>query len=151
MENFITTQTKCGQIRGIHCDGYDKYLGIRYASAERFAYAELVEHWDDVYDATHYGNVCPQNRTFYEHLEIPERLFYHNEFRQGQTFHYDEDCLNLNIFSPAGDGPFPVLVFIHGGGFDSGANYDSAIDGAAMPDAALFLYRSTTVSASSVI
>ena len=32
MENFITTQTKCGQIRGIHCDGYDKYLGIRYAS-----------------------------------------------------------------------------------------------------------------------
>lgn len=131
MENFITTQTKCGQIRGIHCDGYDKYLGIRYASAERFAYAEPVEHWDDVYDATHYGNVCPQNRTFYEHLEIPERLFYHNEFRQGQTFHYDEDCLNLNIFSPAGDGPFPVLVFIHGGGFDSGANYDSAIDGAA--------------------
>lgn len=52
MENFITTQTKCGQIRGIHCDGYDKYLGIRYASAERFAYAEPVEHWDDVYDAT---------------------------------------------------------------------------------------------------
>lgn len=43
MENFITTQTKCGQIRGIHCDGYDKYLGIRYASAERFAYAEPVE------------------------------------------------------------------------------------------------------------
>ena len=48
MENFITTQTKCGQIRGIHCDGYDKYLGIRYASAERFAYAEPVEHWDDI-------------------------------------------------------------------------------------------------------
>ncbi len=43
MENFITTQTKCGQIRGIHCDGYDKYLGIRYASAERFAYAEPVD------------------------------------------------------------------------------------------------------------
>lgn len=131
MENFVTTQTHCGDIRGIHCDGYRKYLGVRYATAQRFTYATPVTKWDGIYDATHYGNVCPQNRTFYEHLEIPERLFYHNEFRQDQVFHYDEDCLNLNIFSPDGTGPFPVLVFIHGGGFDSGANYDSAIDGAA--------------------
>ena len=39
MENFVTTQTHCGDIRGIHCDGYRKYLGVRYATAQRFTYA----------------------------------------------------------------------------------------------------------------
>ncbi len=31
-----------------------------------------------------------------------------------------EDCLYLNVWAPMGDGPFPVLVWIHGGGNTGG-------------------------------
>ena len=129
MEN-ITFNTKCGAITGVDCGDYTKFLGVRYATAERFAYATPVTAWEGTYDATHHGDVCIQKRVWYAHLEIPERLFYHNEFRKGQDFNYSEDCLNLNIYTPKKAGCYPVVVFIHGGGFDSGSNYDSAIDGA---------------------
>ncbi|KAK2015854.1 carboxylesterase [Colletotrichum eremochloae] len=38
----------------------------------------------------------------------------------------DEDCLFLNVFAPASAENFPVVVWIHGGGYglDSAANYD---------------------------
>ena len=32
----------------------------------------------------------------------------------------DEDCLTLDIYSPALSGRYPVMVFIHGGGLVSG-------------------------------
>ena len=40
--------------------------------------------------------------------------------------HASEDCLYLNITVPAGPGPKPVMVFLHGGGLttDSGSNYN---------------------------
>lgn len=129
---YISFDTTCGAIRGIDCGNHVKFLGVRYATAERFSYAEKVTHWEGTYDATHHGDVCVQKRVWYAHLEVPERLFYHKEFREGQEFRYSEDCLNLNIFAPKEPGSYPVVVFIHGGGFDSGSNYDSAIDGTAL-------------------
>ena len=35
-----------------------------------------------------------------------------------------EDCLYLNIYAPEGKGPFPVFVWIHGGGFTGGSPND---------------------------
>src|SRR5919201_5057402 len=41
-----------------------------------------------------------------------------------------EDCLTLNVFRPFGvDGPLPVMMFIHGGGFVTGTANDPLFDG----------------------
>jgi len=40
-----------------------------------------------------------------------------------------EDCLYLNVWAPEGKGPFPVFVWIHGGGFTGGRSFDPACDG----------------------
>ena len=41
-----------------------------------------------------------------------------------------EECLNLNVWTPAIDGPLqPVLVWIHGGGLTNGSGAVSTYDG----------------------
>ncbi len=127
----VLLQTGYGLLRGNKREHCNEFLGIRYARAGRFEYAVPVDHAEneDEYDATRFGGVCPQLRTYYEHLEIPERKFYHREFRNGISYRYDEDCLNLNIYAPEEATKAPVIIFIHGGGFDSGTTKDSCIDG----------------------
>lgn len=122
---------KCGQFTGNKREFCEEYLGIRYATAERFEYP--IPFWsDEEQDARKYGASCTQSRIWYEHLEIPERAFYHREFRKGQVYQYDEDCFFLNVFKPFEKGNYPVLVYIHGGGFNSGSSEEWAYDGEAI-------------------
>ncbi len=130
----ITIETKLGKVRGIHTKVCNKYLALKYATASRFRYCVSVDAYDGIYDATHYGHSCVQTRTYFEHLENSERLFYHNEFREGITFNYSEDCLNLNIYTPSSGAKHPVIIYIHGGGFNSGANSESAFDGSRLAE-----------------
>lgn len=52
----------------------------------------------------------------------------------------NEDCLTLNVFRPFGvDGPLPVVVFIHGGGFVAGTASDALFDGAKLAQAGLIV------------
>lgn len=44
----------------------------------------------------------------------------------------DFDCLNLNVWCPHGEGPWPVMVWIPGGGFMRGGASDELYDGSAM-------------------
>ena len=64
-------------------------------------------------------------------LDVPEKAFYYNEFRKGERYTYSEDCLFLNVFTPAdakaGD-RLPVLVYIHGGGFTGGCGHEKHFD-----------------------
>ena len=135
-EQKYLRETPCGTICGTDCQwpGVAAYKGIRYATAERWAYPEAVTHWDGVYDATAYGACCYQPRSFYNEAEMPEKAFYYKEFRLGET--YSEDCLFLNIWTPADAGPeskLPVIFYIHGGGFNGGCGHEKHFDGPEWP------------------
>ena len=130
----ILLNTACGTLRGLEDARCRRFMGVPFASAERFAYAAPVDRWDGVFDATAPGPACPQNRAWHEHLEHPVRRFYHKEFREGQTFTYGEDCLNLNIYAPKDAENAPVILFFYGGGFDSGINWESPFDGSALAE-----------------
>ncbi len=132
MEKLISTP--CGEIIGRECasDGTIAFGGIRYATAQRWAYPEIVTCWQGIYDATEYGNCSYQPRAFYNEEENPGKIFYYNEFRKGETYNYDEDCLFLNISTPKDateNSRLPVIVYIHGGGFTGGCGHEKHFDG----------------------
>ena len=136
MEKIITTP--CGEIKGCGCslDGVVAYKGIRYATAGRWEYPKLVESWDNVYDATKYGNCSYQPRAFYNEEDNLKKIFYYNEFRKGENYTYSEDCLFLNIWTPEDatpDSRLPVLVYIHGGGFTGGCGHEKHFDDPVWP------------------
>ncbi len=129
-------KTPCGEIRGTECriPGITAYKGIRYATAERWKYPEVVSHWDGIYDATSYGSCCYQLRTFHPEDQNPGKTFYYNEFRKGETYTYSEDCLFLNIWTPHEAKNLPVLVYIHGGAFTGGCGHEKHFDGPVWPE-----------------
>ena len=136
MPNSI--MTTCGEIRGTTCqwDGVVAYKGIRYATAGRWEYPQMVTHWDGVYEANQYGNCSYQPRAFYNEEEVIEKVFYYNEFRKGETYTYDDDCLFLNIWTPEGSGEesnLPVIFYIHGGGYTGGCGHEKHFDGPVWP------------------
>ena len=121
--------TPLGTIRGLDNGTCLELRGVPFGRAGRFEYAQPVERWDGVLDATAFGPGCPQNRAVHEHLEDPVRLFYKKEYREGSAFTYREDCLNLNIYVPYEASNAPVILFLYGGGFDSGLNAENPFDG----------------------
>lgn len=125
----ILRQTPLGEIRGLDNGTCLEFRGVPFAKAGRFEYAEPVDRWDGVLDATIFGPGCPQNRAVHEHLEDPVRLFYKKEYREGSEFTYSEDCLNLNVYAPYEAKDAPVILFFYGGGFDSGLNAENPFDG----------------------
>ncbi|MBQ8813029.1 MAG: carboxylesterase family protein [Lachnospiraceae bacterium] len=133
-----TVTTPCGPVRGTDCrlPGVAAFKGIRYATAGRFEYPKQVTHWDGTYDATAYGHCSYQPRSFYNEAEMPEKAFYYNEFRKGETYTYSEDCLFLNIWTPEealNGSKLPVIVYIHGGGFTGGCGHEKHFDGPVWP------------------
>ena len=124
-------KTPCGEVRGVSTDvdGVIAFKGIRYATAERFKYPVEVTEWDGIYDATEYGACAYQPRSFYNEEDMPKKIFYYNEFRRGEKYTYDEDCLFLNIFTTENaEEKKPVIVYIHGGGFRGGSSNEKHFD-----------------------
>lgn len=106
-------ETKQGKVRGYLCDGLTIFKGIPYAQAKRFHAPQQPKPWEDVLDATSYGYVCPL-------LEMPkpsgELLIPHRYWLM------DENCQNLNVWTPGCDGgKRPVLVWLHGGAYEAGS------------------------------
>ncbi len=136
MEYIVNTP--CGAVRGYpgRVEGTVAYKGIRYATAGRWEYPKQVTSWEGIYDAADYGACSYQTRAFCNEEELPKKKFYYNEFRKGRTYHYSEDCLFLNIFTPetAKEGDkLPVLIYIHGGGYTGGSGHEKHFDGPVWP------------------
>ena len=50
-----------------------------------------------------------------------------------------EDCLYLNVWAPEGKGPYPVFVWIHGGGFTGGRSFAPIFNGSAFTQAGIIV------------
>lgn len=118
-------ETTQGKVRGYCFDGISIFKGIPYAKAKRFHAPEPADPWEGVFDAGSYGLVCPllEKENPKGEVLIPHRYW-----------PMDENCQNLNIWTPALDnGKRPVLVWLHGGGFSAGSAIEQfAYDGANM-------------------
>jgi len=106
----VIVDTTTGKVRGIDKRRVLQFRGIPYATAERFRPPQPVEPWTGVRDATDFGLICPQNPSPTEAM------------LGGQDRPAGEDCLVLNVYTPAADDAArPVMVWIHGGAFVSGS------------------------------
>ncbi len=116
-------QTTSGRVAGrVEPDGLKIFLGIPFTRPPvgelRFEAPQPAERWEGVYPALSFGPVFPQS---YDLGEVSSLYF------------QDEDCLRLNVWTPALDGAKrPVMVFIHGGGYIWGSSADPLYDGASL-------------------
>ncbi|MCB0062839.1 MAG: carboxylesterase/lipase family protein [Caldilineaceae bacterium] len=113
---FIQTEITHGKLRGRRSDGVNIFNGIPYAGqvsgAYRFRCPAPLQPWTGVRDALELGAPAIQ----------PARR---NEPEPA------EDCLFLNIWTPANDhGKRPVMFYSHGGGFVVGSGGAAIQDGA---------------------
>lgn len=113
-------ETTSGRVDGIDRGASLAFYGIPYAASTagpgRFHAPAPVAPWRGVRAATERGLAAPQG----EHSIVG----FAASGRRG------EDCLNLNVFTPAADGVRrPVMVWIHGGGHTHGAGYEPLYDG----------------------
>lgn len=126
-ENMAVTNTNSGKVRGYIEKGIFTYKGIPYAQAKRFEVAQKPESWEGVRSSTMYGPVAPLLTPTTSVQDEAEFVFDHD---WGYT---NEDCLNLNVWTPGIDDgkKRPVLFWIHGGGFTAGSSHElPSYDGA---------------------
>ena len=123
-----TVQTTAGELEGVWSDETERvsvFRGVAFAQSPvgdlRWRPPAPVEPWDGVRMATEFGPACWQARnpdnSPYARGELPR----------------SEDCLTLNVWTPAQDpgDRLPVMVWFHGGGHSSGVGSARIFDGTA--------------------
>ena len=114
MRLATVVETASGKIQGYFTGRCLLFAGIPYAAApvgeRRFRPPEPPEPWSGVRNATYFGPMQPQSPSRFEVFLGPDPHM------------QSEDSLRLNVWTPAADGQRrPVLVFMHGGAWVSGA------------------------------
>lgn len=120
-------QTTNGNVRGSTDGALFSFKGIPYAEPiagrARWLPPQPRRPWSGVLDAQNYGLACPQFSTDQSVLFPKARRQYLSALRGPNALPQGDDSLLLNVWSPSLDqnAQLPVMVFIHGGGFASGA------------------------------
>jgi len=118
-DNIAIAQTEYGKVRGFILRGIHQFLGIPYGAdtsgKNRFMPPQKPLPWNDIKPTIWWGNSAPQ---------IMEKRYANAYSSFVDHWNYDdvsEDCLKLNIWTPALDkANRPVIVWLHGGGFVNG-------------------------------
>lgn len=123
---------KQGVLKGVEKAGYTVFKGVPYAKPPvgglRWRAPQPPEPWAGEYDAAEFKSICWQPGQ-----ELGS--FYSKEFYENPDFMppMDEDCLFLNVWTPAkaADEKLPVAFWIHGGAFMNGFGSELEFDGEA--------------------
>jgi len=117
---FVEANTACGRVRGMKTAGLVTFKGIPYAGsvsgAGRFKAAPPLQPWTGFRDALQLG--APSLQPGGQRRNEPPS---------------DENCLFLNVWTPAADGrKRPVMFYSHGGGFVVGSGGAAYQDGSGL-------------------
>lgn len=118
-DNIAVANTEYGKVKGFILRGIHNYLGIPYGAdtsgKNRFMPPQKPAAWTDIRPAVWWGNSAPQ---------IMEKRYASVYYSFTDHWNYDdvsEDCLKINVWTPATDTQKrPVIVWLHGGGFVNG-------------------------------
>ncbi|MFP5204388.1 MAG: carboxylesterase/lipase family protein [Acidobacteriota bacterium] len=109
----LAVRTPLGPLVGEEEDGVRIFRGVPFAQPPvgplRFRPPVPLKPWTGPRDATRFAAAAMQTGA--------------------PAFPRSEDCLYLNVWSPARPGPHPVYVWIHGGGFTNGSSFDPMFNG----------------------
>lgn len=117
----IEALTTHGPVVGADLGVVRSFRGIPYGAPTsgdgRFAPPRPPEPWTEPRPCTTDGQAAPQNPSILE------------TSLGSASLEVGEDCLWLNVFSPDLDGSAPVMVWFHGGGFETGTPSMTWYDG----------------------
>ena len=102
----LVVRTKAGLVKGIEEEGTLAFKGIPYATVERFMPPQPVPQWDTVMICDHFGPQVMQGNGL---REMPEDMM------------SEKNSCVLNVWTTDTKASKPVMLWIHGGGFDSGS------------------------------
>jgi len=127
-----TVGTSNGPVRGYLEDGLKVFKGLRYGAppvgALRFKPPARPDAWTEAADATAYGAPAIQSG-----MAAGERGSSPGDPPAPDEPGSSEDCLFLNVWTPAtDDARRPVMVWLHGGGFANGSGGAAMYDGGAL-------------------
>ncbi|MCZ6713567.1 MAG: carboxylesterase family protein, partial [Deltaproteobacteria bacterium] len=110
----MLVETLQGKLEGVQEDSLQAFRGVPFARPPtgvlRFHAPEPSEPWVGVREASRFGRAAPQTKAGFD-------LF--SGFDVGEQ---GEDCLYLNVYTPAADGARrPVMLWIHGGAYIMGS------------------------------